>query len=207
MQKHIVWLAIVAVMTVSGCAGFGQRAADVQERVVDLPKVIWGNSTRALEEARAEAISKTFSCAFDACFDAVVALGDAWTAPEVVEEERENTVLTGMPVPDPGQKAAASENPGPSVEDAAATPSGQDEADAVVIPQLPYIVFFHDRQEQHVVVVGVPGSVDSTEVGIFFENTPRGVQVEIASLSSHAKRTVSASVFKALTEKFGDEVR
>ena len=34
-------------------------------------KTIWGSSTRALDHAREEAISKTYSCDFESCYDAV----------------------------------------------------------------------------------------------------------------------------------------
>ncbi|MBI5415562.1 MAG: hypothetical protein HZA29_01985, partial [Candidatus Omnitrophica bacterium] len=47
------------------------------------------------------------------------------------------------------------------------------------------------------------GNVDTTEVGIFFDEvSPSTVRVEISSLSSTAKRRVAAAVFNALDKRF-----
>ena len=55
------FLSIVLILPLSGCAS-----------VADPLKMIWGSSTKALQEARADSISKTYPCHFDECFDAVL---------------------------------------------------------------------------------------------------------------------------------------
>jgi len=64
-------------------------------------------------------------------------------------------------------------------------------------------LFQQNRAEGHIVVMNVPGSVDTTEVGIFFDAIGQGqTQVEIASLSSAAASTTAEIVFAALQADF-----
>ena len=137
-------------------------------RLMDTPKVIWGSSTRALEEARIDAVSKTYRCSYNDCFDAVLALQlDKKNAkPEVTENE---DFIVEKP------------------------PKGY------------FDVFIKNRKKGHIVVVGIPGSVDTTEVGIFFSQpTLTSVKIEVSSLSTSAKLNVSERVFQELDLQFSE---
>lgn len=111
-------------------------------------RVLWGSSTRALEEARDQAISKTYNCDFDACYDAVL---------EIVKERK-------------------------------------------------YVLFVKERSNKRLVVMGIPGNVDTTEAGIFFRELKGSeVQIEVSSLSSTAKERVAQAVFDELDKKFEEQ--
>ena len=67
----------------------------------------------------------------------------------------------------------------------------------------PFKYFIEDPRRRYLVVMGVPGSVDTTEVGIFFEpKDDRQVMVNVASLSSYATIKASDIIFNALGEEF-----
>lgn len=144
MHRHVIlFLGILLAVLTAGCAPLMEGA-----------KVIWGSSTRALEQARADALRKTFRCELDACMDTVVQL------------TRED--LEVVPV-----KAKA------------------------------FTLFIEERVKAYLVVLDVPESVDTTEVGIFFTRQAEGnVQVEISSLSRNAKRAVAEIVFKELAKYY-----
>jgi len=60
-----------------------------------------------------------------------------------------------------------------------------------------------DRDKGYIVVMRVPGAVDTTEVGIFFDRLRGGsTSVEISSLSARAKQKVSEMVFGQLGRQF-----
>ena len=64
---------------------------------------------------------------------------------------------------------------------------------------VPYQLFLKDRKKGVIVVIGIPGSVDTTEVGIFFDYVDEATtMVEISSLSTHAKMTAADHVFSLL---------
>ena len=67
-----------------------------------------------------------------------------------------------------------------------------------------YYIFTKDEAGGFIMVMGIPGVVDTTEVGIFL--TPmgdgQGVKVEVSSRSTPAKRVVAALLFSRLSEKF-----
>ncbi len=64
-------------------------------------------------------------------------------------------------------------------------------------------LFLVNRQKQHIVVMGVPGSVNTTEVGVFFVDAgAKATRVEVSSLSSNARQRVSEIIFKELEEQF-----
>ena len=55
----------------------------------------------------------------------------------------------------------------------------------------------------YIIVMGVEGNVDTTEVGIFFTRTTlETIRVDVSSLASTAKRTVAKIVFEELGTKF-----
>ena len=64
-------------------------------------------------------------------------------------------------------------------------------------------VFINNRKKKHIVVMGISGNVETTEVGIFFSQpTPATVKLEVSSLSSSAKRKVAEAVFDELDLHF-----
>ncbi|HBG62438.1 MAG: hypothetical protein A2Y03_06685 [Omnitrophica WOR_2 bacterium GWF2_38_59] len=136
-------LFIILLVVVSGCAN-----------VTETAKVVLGNSTKALEEGRAEAIKKSYACSYQECFYAVLSL-------------------------------AKNEEPEPLSE------------------KKYFEVFSKKIDKDHIVVMGIPGNVDTTEVGIFFaRRSLKSVEIEISSRSSSAKRKVAKAVFKELDLRF-----
>ncbi len=134
-QKIII--IIFFILSAGGCA-----------RIIEPFKVIWGSSTRALEEARDQAISKTYNCDLGACYDAVL---------EIVKERK-------------------------------------------------YVLFINECLKKRLVVMGIPGNVDTTEVGIFFRELKKSeVQIDISSLSSSAKERIAKAVFEELDKKFKEQ--
>ncbi len=64
-------------------------------------------------------------------------------------------------------------------------------------------IFQHDPVKGIIVVMGIPGNVDTTEVGIFLTMLEsRDIKIEISSKSSSAKRKVARVIFQALNLKF-----
>jgi len=63
-------------------------------QVKETAKVIWGSSTKALEDARVDAIEKTYRCSYDACFDSVLTLTRKKTT------RREGYKITGKLIED-----------------------------------------------------------------------------------------------------------
>ena len=110
-------------------------------------KTFWGSTTRALEEARVDAKSTIFQCAYEECFD--VAL-------------------------DAAQKSY-------------------------------YEIFINDKKQQHIVVMGIKGNVNTTEVGIFFVRlSEQKIRIEVSSLSSSAKEKVADVIFSKLKEIYSE---
>lgn len=68
----------------------------------------------------------------------------------------------------------------------------------------PYFdVFQKDRIKSYIVAMGVPGQINTTEVGIFFVTlAPHTMQIEVSSLSSGAKQKVARRVFQELGMRF-----
>ena len=67
-----------------------------------------------------------------------------------------------------------------------------------------YKIFINNKPKATIVVMGIPGSVDTTEVGIFFSDiSDTQTKIYVSSLSSNAKRTVAQKIFPDLDEVFG----
>lgn len=66
----------------------------------------------------------------------------------------------------------------------------------------PFETFQKDRVRGYIVVMGIAGNIDTTEVGIFFIELPNGVRIEISSLSTAAKEKVAKAIFRELSLKF-----
>ena len=67
-----------------------------------------------------------------------------------------------------------------------------------------YEVFIQDKSRAVIVVMGIKGSVNTTEVGVFFvEVNDRQTRIEISSLSTNAKRIVAKGLLHGLDVAFG----
>lgn len=65
-------------------------------------------------------------------------------------------------------------------------------------------IFIQNKPKATIVVMGIPGSVNTTEVGIFFaEMTDNKTKIYISSLSSNAKRIVAEKIFPRLDTILG----
>ncbi len=65
-------------------------------------------------------------------------------------------------------------------------------------------VFIDDKAKSTIVVMGIKGSVNTTEVGIFFSETEdHQTKIFVSSLSSNAKRIVADKVFPKLDAILG----
>ena len=136
MSRRILLIVFVIAAAVNlwGCGWLSEA-----------PKVVWGSSTKALEEARAEAVQGTFLCSSNECFNEVLNI------------------------------------------------AGEEE----------YVLFIVNKLRHHIVLMGIPGSVGTTEVGVFFEpQNDKETRIDISSLSSNAKRNLSNALFSKLEEKF-----
>ncbi len=133
-KRIITILAVICIFSLSGCT-----------KVLEPFKTIWGSSTRALETARDQALSKTYFCGFNDCYDAVL---------KVAQDAK-------------------------------------------------YEIFINDRQKEHIVVMGIKGNVNTTEVGIFFDEIAISqIKIDVSSLSSSAKEKVAQVIFEELDKKF-----
>ena len=67
-----------------------------------------------------------------------------------------------------------------------------------------YNIFQKDEARGVIVLMDVPGAVDTTEVGVFLTMLEKrqGVKVEVSSRSSPAKRTAAVLFFAELAKKF-----
>ncbi|MBF0619955.1 MAG: hypothetical protein HQL19_07300 [Candidatus Omnitrophica bacterium] len=67
-----------------------------------------------------------------------------------------------------------------------------------------YIVFMKDQIRGLVVIMNIPGVVDTTEVGVFIAPLAnhKGVKVELSSRSTPARRAVAQILFTDLAARF-----
>ena len=66
-----------------------------------------------------------------------------------------------------------------------------------------WAVFINDRAQRHMFIMGIKGSVDTTEVGIFFDpQSQSDTKIDITSLSSSARQKVSERLFSQLRKIF-----
>ncbi|MDP8266486.1 MAG: hypothetical protein P9M07_06010 [Candidatus Aceula meridiana] len=101
-MKNKFLFVVLAVVLLSGCA-----------RLQEVGKVFWGSSTKALEEARPSAISKTYRCFFPECFDAVVSIV-AENEYEIFIQSSEKELIVVMNTPHKIKVLEGEEKPGPS---------------------------------------------------------------------------------------------
>ena len=151
-------------------------------QITETAKVIWGSSTRALENARVDAIEKTYRCSYDDCYDSVLTL----TRKDPVYIK--NYHIAGKPIED-DEDGEDDEND----EDELKKPEDTGFFD----------VFIDNRAKKHIVVMGIKGNVETTEVGIFFSQPSlTTVKLQVSSLSSNAKRKVAEAIFDELDLRF-----
>lgn len=65
-------------------------------------------------------------------------------------------------------------------------------------------VFAKDKAKELIVVMTVPGCIDTTEVGIFFSDLETQTRVEIVSLSPKAQQVTADIVFLNLAKIFSE---
>lgn len=67
-----------------------------------------------------------------------------------------------------------------------------------------FSLFSQNRRTGVLVLMDVPGMINTTEVGVFFDPLPEegGVKVDVASLSSHAEQNASDILFAELAQQF-----
>lgn len=74
----------------------------------------------------------------------------------------------------------------------------------LVVDKQKWIIFKKDEVHGYMVLMGIRGAVNTTEVGVFFvEESENRTRVEIASLSTHAKRIVAKYFFHGVDAQFG----
>ena len=78
------------------------------------------------------------------------------------------------------------------------------DAVADIVTDKSLYVHIKDELRGMIVVMNVPGVVDTTEVGIFFTAQENGVKVEVSSRSTPAKKAVALMLFSALPEFLTD---
>ena len=133
-MKNKVFFSLVFVLFLCGCA-----------RLHETGKVLWGSSTKALEEKRSAAASRTYQCFLSECFDEVVSFS-----------EKEGLTM-----------------------------------------------FIKDKDKNVMVVMGLSGTVSTTEIGIFFEPLQvKEIRVDVVSLSTKAQEMAADLFLKHLDQKF-----
>lgn len=140
MKKNFGIICLVLlVLSLAGCETF---------------KKVLGSSVAHLEEARDSAMTMSFDCSFEDCFDSVLTLS---------RNEYMGDSLSG---------------------------------------EKPFETFQKDRVRGILVVMGIKGQIDTTEVGVFFVELTNGVRIDISSLSTAAKEKVAKAIFRELNLKF-----
>ena len=73
-----------------------------------------------------------------------------------------------------------------------------------VVDNKKWVIFKKDEIKGYMVVMGVTGCVNTTEIGIFFDElSATQTRVEVVSLSTGAKRKVAKALFHGLDIAFG----
>jgi hypothetical protein len=67
-----------------------------------------------------------------------------------------------------------------------------------------WVIFKKDEIKGYMVVMGIKGCVNTTEIGIFFDNlSDHRTRIELSSLSTNAKRQAAKGLFHGLDIAFG----
>lgn len=143
-------------------------------------KVVWGSSTRALEKARPEALRLTVRATPQQCYAAVL---------EVVDHaaKAEQALVTQTK----------------KVSDQTAVTSAQPSQVIELEPLTTLNVFLKDPRRNIIVLMGIPNSINTTEVGIFFTASEEGTTlIEVSSLSKRAKAKAAQMIFPEIQKSF-----
>ncbi len=128
--------ALVCGFFVSGCA-----------HIKEVPKIMWGSSTKDLEGARWQGAFKTFQGSLSDCFDKVLS---------IAQEEK-------------------------------------------------MTVFMSDKKKGFIDLMGVAGSLNTTEVGIFLSEPEQGkTKLEVVSTSHQAQFTAAEILFSNFAKTFSE---
>lgn len=164
-MKRIFCVFAVVVM----CAVFAGCA-----RLKEIPKMLWGSSTLALEDARIDAVSRIYECSYNDCFNKILEIAKEVKEVKVKKDEEDQTAEEG----DEAEKV-----------------------EKVVTDQ--FHIFIQDRKRSLIVLMNIPNCINTTEVGVFFlsfgENTTK---VEISSLSPDARDRAADIIFPSLKKAF-----
>ena len=135
---------IFIVIHLTGCATISEPV-----------KSLLGVSTKALEEAKVDAVGARYDCTYSECFDAVLSLG-------------------------------------------------KDQAVDTSIKKKYYEVFQKNYKKGFIVVMGIPGQVDTTEVGVFLseDTADKSINIQVSSLSTSAKHKAATAIFNELDQHF-----
>lgn len=135
-KNFLLFVFLWSFLMLGGCA-----------RITETVKVMWGSSTKALEESRWQATSKTFACSLAACKEHIANIA------------REETLQ----------------------------------------------VFMDNPKKKLMIVMGIPGSISTTEVGIFFSPVDsKKTKIEVTSLSLQAQETAAQIFFSHLKKVFSE---
>lgn len=73
-----------------------------------------------------------------------------------------------------------------------------------VLEKKKYVIFKKDEVRGLMIVMGIPGAVNTTEVGVFVvELGEQQTRIELTSLSTNAKRRLAKSLFNGIDVAFG----
>jgi hypothetical protein len=73
-----------------------------------------------------------------------------------------------------------------------------------VVKRNHWVIFKKDEIKGYLVLMGVKGCVNTTEIGVFFDEiSDNQSRIEISSLSTNAKRKVAKALFHGLDIAFG----
>lgn len=141
---------------------------ELQEAV----KFIWGSSTKALEDAKVDAIKKTYRCSFNDCYNSILTL--ARTEPIYVKKYNEE----GEEIDEEGEVK---------------TPDPDGVFDVFINDRVKrHIVVMGIKGNVDTTTVGI----------FFSQPSLTTVKLEVSSLSSSAKRKIAEAVFEKLDLDF-----
>ena len=166
MKKVNFILLLIVVFDCAGCSQITKTANSITESA----KIIWGSSTKALENARVDALNKTYRCSLNACYAAVLNLA-----------RKEKTHLERV-------KNIEDAKSGEEEEEGSGLIFNSESAKNTIDANTDgyFDIFIKDRAKRHIVVMGIYGNIETTEVGIFFSQPSSSDLVRTASRTGTA---------------------
>ena len=136
-------------------------------------KKILGISVQSLYEARETASRKSYACSFEQCFDAVLELArDEKAYQKHLKDLRQANLSDDENIINTPYKRGI------------------------------YDLFRKSYRKSYIVAMGVAGHLETTEVGIIFEEEDDKIIIEVSSLSFKAKDYLAKQIFKNLDKQF-----